>query len=74
MSQAVAAAVRAGERHRAERLLHEMMKAKHLGGLDTMPFNSVAQTNQKHLRHLRGGFFFSVGQEIVSGKPQFSCR
>lgn len=39
MSQAVAAAVRSGDRMRAERLLGEIMKSKL--SVDTMPFNSV---------------------------------
>lgn len=40
MSQAVAAAVRSGDRVRAERLLAEIIKSK--VPVDTMPFNSVA--------------------------------
>lgn len=39
MSQAVAAAVRSGDRMRAERLLGEILKSKL--PVDTMPFNSA---------------------------------
>lgn len=60
MSQAVAAAVRSGDRMRAERLLGEIIKSKL--PVDTMPFNSVihacAKTGdmagaRRWLRHMR---------------------
>ena len=46
LSQAVAQAVRAGDRRRAERLLEQMLQKKL--PVDTMPFNSAPQSFFTH--------------------------